>query len=31
MTPDVIFGTAYVISMIASGVLIYLSIFHNFP
>jgi len=31
MTADVVFGTAYVISIIASGVLIYLSIFHNFP
>src|SRR5215207_11063883 len=31
MTPDVFFGTAYVISMIAYGVLTYLSIFHNFP
>jgi hypothetical protein len=31
MTADVVFGAAYVISMIASGVLIYLSIFHNFP
>jgi hypothetical protein len=31
MTPDVLFGTAYVISMITYGVLTYLSIFHNFP
>ena len=30
MTPDALFGTAYVISMIAYGVLTYLSIFHNF-
>jgi len=31
MTADVVFGAAYVISMIACGVLSYLSIFHNFP